>query len=162
MTTARTFAGRVARATAFAAALAAATTALLSGALARRWTLDREDHRLRAAAATLTGEITDDDAQAAEEADKEMAEVAAAGLRIALWRGGRRLGGDAGLPPPGAPGCESGRWGGPRWRRCTTAHGARTVVVASSMRPLEEALGAGVAASLAAVAVAAALALALG
>ncbi|MBL8601674.1 MAG: HAMP domain-containing histidine kinase [Myxococcales bacterium] len=159
---ARTFAARVARATVLAATVSAAFTATVSGALSARGALQREDARLGAAADTLIRELGADPRQAAHEADEEAVEVAPAGLKIALWEGGRRQGGARELPPPSGPGCVSVSFDGARWRRCALRYGARVVVVASPLAPLEQARRAGVLASLAAVAAAALVALAVG
>lgn len=159
---ARTFADRVARATVLAATLSAALTALLAGVLSWQGSLQREDDRLHAAANTLMIELGTDPTRIGLEADEEAEEVAPAGLKIALWEGGRRWGGSRELPAPFAPGCASEAFHGSRWRRCTFSYGAREVTVASPLQPLEQARHTGALASLAAVATAALLALAFG
>ncbi|MEZ4405217.1 MAG: HAMP domain-containing sensor histidine kinase [Polyangiales bacterium] len=135
MTPGRTFAGRVARAMALTAALAAAATAALTDQLSWRWTLAREDDRLRAALATFAVELgpSPTPSRAREVADDEDRETRPAGLRVAI--SGAARGGAEGLLP-GAAGCEDLAWRGARWRRCTAAHAGWTLVAASPTSPL--------------------------
>jgi len=159
----RTVTARVARASALTAALAAALTAALSGSLTWRWTIAREDARLRAAALTLVAELgaSPTDRIAAHLTDEENGEVAAEGIRLSLWRGDRRLGGDASLTGPRAAGCGSVAYDSGRARRCVVLVSGIRVVAVRSLADTDAATRAGALASLAAVAVTAALALAL-
>lgn len=146
----RSLVDRVARALTLVAALAAVGTALLSNTLASRQALAREDDRLRAAARTLLRELAQvgpGDERA--EVDEESAEVAPAGIQIALWQRGIRVAGAAG-EPPGAAGCETR---GAR-RSCTVNEGGRRVVASSELAPLRASSRTGWLASLAAVLVA--------
>ncbi len=128
--TTRTLTARIARAMAFATALASASTALVADTLTTRWTLAREDARLTAAAETLYAELTGDPSHDAHEADDELRELAPASVRIALWNRGIVQGGDRALVP--TEGCVTA---GSR-RVCTVSRDARAVVTASSMDPL--------------------------
>lgn len=83
---------RVAVITAIVGAVAAATTA---GFLAERLIQAQEDARLRDAARTLAGEIAETPSRGAALADEEMREIAHTGIRIALFVGTGRIGGDA-------------------------------------------------------------------
>ncbi|MFO0625848.1 MAG: hypothetical protein U0325_09555 [Polyangiales bacterium] len=134
-----TLAGRVSRAVALACVAGAMLVAGVSHALSWRAAIAREDQRLRAAAQTLAAELTG--AHDGAEADDEDREMVPAGVRVALWEGGRRLGGaplDA-----GPPGCQAHTWRGARWRRCTVRVGARVLVAASPYAPLEASRDAG-------------------
>ncbi len=140
MTPRRTFAGRVARAMALVAALAAAVAVGLSGLIAHRLLVDREDARLDGAAAILARELSeapDDPAAVAAVAADENAEGARLGMRLALYQGPRWLGGDPSLrlPPRGA--CSDVQLGATPWRRCVVPLGhGRTVVAASDLTPV--------------------------
>jgi two-component system OmpR family sensor kinase len=128
----RSFARRVARAMAATAVLAALLSAVLATAIAWRFMLDREDARLRAAARTLDLEVPASMAEAAARAhaDEEQVEVAVAGMRIALYRGGRFVGGDATLRLSPGEGCRSVE---PRWRRCRVTLATGAVEVAGDL-----------------------------
>ncbi len=143
-----TLAGRIARAMALAAALAAVCTAALSDQLAWRWNLSREDARLLAAGEVLVSELgpAPSPAAVASGADDEDREMRPAGVRLALWRGSTQVGGAEGLTP-GAPGCDRVVWRGDSWRRCTTPRGVGLVVAASPLAPLHRARAAWLAAS---------------
>jgi len=158
-----TVTARVARAAALTAALAAALTAALSGALTWRWTIAREDARLRAAALTLVAELgaAPTDALAAHQTDEENREVAPEGIGLSLWRANRCLGGDASLTGPPAPVCESVAHAAGRARRCVVIASGLRVVAVRSLGPTDAATRAGWLASLVAVALTAALALAV-
>ncbi len=132
MTRPRTFTQRVARAMAATAALSGLLAAVLATAIAWTSMLDREDDRLRGAASTLAVLVPPamDDAAARAHADAEQTEVAAAGVRIALYRGPRFLGGDATLRPSSAGGCRSTPHG---WRRCRITLPTGSVEVASDL-----------------------------
>ncbi|MBP6835122.1 MAG: HAMP domain-containing histidine kinase [Deltaproteobacteria bacterium] len=128
----RTFARRVARAMAATAVLSALLSAVLTTAIAWTSLLDREDDRLRGAAQTLGLEVpaTMDEATARGHADDEQAEVAVAGMRIALYRSGRFVGGDASLRPSAADGC---RTTGRGWRQCRVTLPTGAVEVTSDL-----------------------------
>ncbi len=161
MTSGRTITARVARASALTAALAAVLTATLAGGLTRRWVVDREDARLRAAALTLVAELdpnpTDTAARAATA--EENGEVAVEGIRLSLWRGDRLLGGASSLTGPERATCESVSLAGGRARRCVVPSGDLRVVALRSLDATDAATRAGALASLLAAAVTAALAL---
>jgi len=154
-----TLAGRIARAMALAAALAAVCTAALSDQLAWRLNLSREDARLVAAGEVLVSELGPAPSRvaAASGADDEDREMQPAGVRLALWRDSTPLGGAAGLSP-GAPGCDAVVWQGASWRRCTAPRSVGLVVAASPLAPLHRARGAWLAASVCAALLAAGVA----
>lgn len=154
-----TLAGRIARAMALAASLAAVCTAALSDQLAWRWNLSREDARLVAAGEVLVSELGPAPSRvaAASGADDEDREMQPAGVRLALWRDSTPLGGAAGLSP-GAPGCDAVVWQGASWRRCTSPRSVGLVVAASPLAPLHRARGAWLAASVCAALLAAGVA----
>lgn len=130
----RTIARRVARAMAAAAALAGLLSAVLATVIAWTSMVDREDHRLRGAAQTLAVEVpsTMDDAAARAHADDEQTEVAPVGMRIALYRGGRFIGGDATLRPSETDGCRTTPQG---WRRCRVEVPGAVVEVTGDLAP---------------------------
>lgn len=117
-----------------AAALSGLLSAVLATAIAWGALLDREDERLRGAALTLAVEVPAgmEDVAASAHADDEQTEVAAAGMRIALYRGGRLLGGDRGLALSGAEGCRTDAGG---WRRCRFAVPGAEVEVTGDLAP---------------------------
>jgi signal transduction histidine kinase len=127
----RTIARRVARAMAATAVLSGLLSAALATVIAWTSMLDREDGRLRGAAQTLAVEVPPDmdDAAARAHADDEQTEVAVAGMRIALYRGARFVGGDASLRPSEAEGC---RTDGPS-RRCRFVLPTGAIEVASEL-----------------------------
>lgn len=127
----RTIARRVARAMAATAVLSGLLSAALATVIAWTSMLDREDGRLRGAAQTLAVEVPPamDDAAARAHADDEQTEVAVAGMRIALYRGARFVGGDASLRPSAAGGC---RTDGPS-RRCRFELPTGAIEVASGL-----------------------------
>jgi signal transduction histidine kinase len=132
VTARRTFARRVARAMGATAVLAALLSAALATAISWRFLVDREDERLRGAARTLGLEVPAalDGAAARAHADDEQTEVAVVGMRIALYRGGRFVGGDPTLAPSAADGCRTDARG---WRRCRVTLPAGAVEVASDL-----------------------------
>lgn len=149
----RTLAGRVARAMVLATALGAAAGGAVANGLAWRWSVAREEARLRAAAATLAGELATGDPRAA--ADDEDIELRPSGIRVALFEGGRPVGGAVTLGT-GPAGCAVTSPGGSRVRRCVVPHGRWTVVTAAPDAPFAEtrrtwALASAVAALLAAI-----------
>jgi two-component system, OmpR family, sensor kinase len=128
----RTVARRVARAMAATAVGSGLLSAVLATGIAWRSLIDREDARLRGAARTLAVEVPSSmgEAAARAHADDEQAEVAAANLRIALYRGGRFLGGDRTLRRSAADGCRTTPGG---WRRCRVSLSTGVVEVASDL-----------------------------
>lgn len=135
---------------ALVAALTALGAALLANTLAWQSALAREDDRLQGAAATLLREIERlAPGEVGEATDEEAAEVAPAGIRIALWERGIRLGG-APRERPGEPGCASVA----TRRRCTVRSGARSVVVSSGLEGMWSSRRASAWAALAAAALA--------
>lgn len=134
MSAARTVARRVARAMAAAAVLSGALSAALATLIAWTSLVGREDERLRGAAQTLAVEVPPsmDDAAARLHADDEQSEVTPAGLRIALYRGGRFLGGDASLARSGSAGCRTTARG---WRHCRVDVPGAVVEVAGDLAP---------------------------
>ncbi len=148
-----TFVGRVARAMAAAAVLSAIASAALTSGIAFRAAVRDGDRRLDQAAQTLGVEVPAKltDAEAAAHADDEQREVAPAGLRIALFTGSRRLGGDASLDASHARECRDDG----AWRRCSVGiAGGRVVEVAGPRGPLRAQASALAAASLLAALVA--------
>lgn len=128
----RTVARRVARAMAATAALSGLLSAALSTAIVWTSMIEREDERLRGAARTLAVEVPAamDDAAARAHADDEQTEVAIAGMRIALYRSGRFLGGDPSLRPSASDGCRTTALG---WRRCRVSLPTGSVEVTSDL-----------------------------
>lgn len=87
------------------------------------------DQRLRDQASALLDELAAaPPADLKRESDDEARELAALGLRIAVYHDGARLGGDP-VVPLIAPGCQTTLDGAHRVRRCAVARGARTAVV---------------------------------
>jgi signal transduction histidine kinase len=140
----RTFSGRVARALTVAVALSAALASTLTAAIAARAERAREDARLEGAAVTLQRELeASPTRRPADVADDEDAEVAPTNVRLALYEGPRRLGGDGALAPHPGRGCETTRRDGHPWRSCVIAHGRWDIVAASdvsSLRAVERVL----------------------
>ncbi len=117
-----------------AAALAGVLSAVLATGIAWTSMVEREDQRLRGAAQTLAVEVpsTMDDAAARAHADDEQREVTPVGMRIALYRGGRFIGGDAMLRPSDAGGCRTMPDG---WRRCRVEVPGAMVEVTGDLAP---------------------------
>lgn len=158
----RTFSGRVARALTLAVALSAALASTLTATLAARAERAREDARLGGAAVTLQRELEASPARRPSDvADDEDAEVRPAGLRIALFDHGARLGGDP-LIPDVSEGCATVTRSAVPWRRCAVTLGGRRVVVMSDLAPLDATRRALFTAALASSLAAALVALAFG
>ncbi len=141
-----TFASRVAGAMVVTAALSVALAATLTAVIADRWMLAREDDRLAGAVLILTRELAatpGTPADAAHVANDEDAEVAPTNVRLALYEGSQRLGGDPALALHSTRGCETTRRDGRPWRRCVITHGRWTILAASdvsSLRAVERVL----------------------
>ncbi len=104
MPSATSLRGRVARVAALAAAAGALVAALSASLLGERLILAGEDTRLIDALRSFEHELASDSGRAGAIADEEANEIAQSGLRIALFEGGRLLGGDRSVPY-GEDGC---------------------------------------------------------
>lgn len=94
----RSLVGRVAQVTALSAVLGALVAALGAGLLSDGLLRAQEDRRLKDAAQILAREIDGMAAVAAvRAADEEWTEIGHTGIRIALFRGGAKIGGDPSL-----------------------------------------------------------------
>jgi two-component system sensor histidine kinase TctE len=130
-------AGRVVATTIASAAVGGALTATLAIVAVDRLVADHADQRLTGATFTLAGEIDENRAESDKETLPEIvadenAEIVTSGIRLAVFRAGRRIAGDASVPLPGAAGCETRGVLGRRVRSCGQGYGEWVLVAAQA------------------------------
>jgi signal transduction histidine kinase len=119
----RRLAGRVVATTIASAAIGGALTASLAIIAVDRIVADHADQRLIGATFTLAGEIDENRAEADQETLEEMladenGEIVTSGIRLAVFRAGGRIAGDASVPLAPADGCDTRGLLGQRVRSC--------------------------------------------
>lgn len=130
-------AGRVVATTIASAAIGGALTATLAIIAVDRLVADHGDQRLTGATFTLAGEIDENRAEADQETLQEIVtdeneEIVTSGIRLAVFRAGRRIAGDPSVPLAPAGGCDTRGMVGQRVRSCGQAYEDWVLVAAQS------------------------------
>jgi two-component system OmpR family sensor kinase len=128
-------ASRVALVTIFSAALGALAAAAVAIVTVDQLLSDQADHRLRAATLELAGELDEDEEGESEESvtetlDDENSEIAASGIRLAVFEGDLLVAGSLQVPATRPGRCETRGLVGARLRACARAHRSFVLVAA--------------------------------